>query len=471
MVDHWRLNSEQKPSTIRFWHGLKNAGDGKSRGSALDASTMISPLERTLTSIGHLEMPTVRLSRRAYHYIPRGSERAKADSKYLSRLDIMKQAFEAFVNKSEAFDYPVALGLVTFGKEVKEVQKLTLLKEAFRDSVRSVSPDGDTPLFDSLAVAHSMLESFKRENPSATLRVICLTDGDDVGSHCQAWEVTAKLQRSKVIVDSLIVQNDGGSNLLHAISVATGGYSFKINDLENALNIVELETVLRSRDRVHRPPKELIRNRFALVRFQSPASFPYDVVTSEKCPLRKPHARIHEPLHPAHAVVAGIATITLSSDRQRRLMQEVRDVINSPHPAFDVYVGDDLAFWKIVIEAPSDSPYAGGTFLAYVDFSEEYPKVAPEVRFITPILHPNINRHGKVCHAALDRSWLMDMTMSVILSILYGLLLTPDIDNPLDLHATMEYNDDTGQHALKVHEMVTKFAMKSRSEWRMELES
>ena len=39
------------------------------------------------------------------------------------------------------------------------------------------------------------------------------------------------------------------------------------------------------------------------------------------------------------------------------------------------------------------SAYANGTFLLYLDMPEEYPRVAPEARFITSIYHPNINMH------------------------------------------------------------------------------
>ncbi|KAJ3558590.1 hypothetical protein NM688_g837 [Phlebia brevispora] len=206
-----------------------------------------------------------------------------------------------------------------------------------------------------------------------------------------------------------------------------------------------------------------------LMRYQNHWPYPLDIMTIEIYPERKPHARLEETVVSAR-MAAARQIVPWSTQRQKRLMQEVREVVNKPHPAFDVYTGDDLAFWKVVIEAPKRSPYEGGTFLAYIDFVEDYPRVAPEIHFVTRILHPNINKHGRGCHAAFDRSWLVDTSTSVIFQIIYGMLLTPDVDNPLDLHATMEYNDDTGQHALKVHEMVQTFAWKTREEWRIELE-
>lgn len=82
--------------------------------------------------------------------------------------------------------------------------------------------------------------------------------------------MAARLQQTGIIVDSIVVQTGRLTNVLHPISVVTGGYSFKVDtvsrllylnqrsnvlrykQLENALNIVELETVLRAKDRVER---------------------------------------------------------------------------------------------------------------------------------------------------------------------------------------------------------------------------
>ena len=37
-----------------------------------------------------------------------------------------------------------------------------------------------------------------------------------------------------------------------------------------------------------------------------------------------------------------------------------------------------------------------------VSFPPEYPLSPPEMRFITPILHCNVNSHGKICHSIFD---------------------------------------------------------------------
>lgn len=67
-------------------------------------------------------------------------------------------------------------------------------------------------------------------------------------------------------------------------------------------------------------------------------------------------------------------------------------------------------------------------FELWVKFPNEYPARAPEIRFLTPIRHPNVNVYGKICHPLLDRQWTADMTARSALDAVYGLLLTPDFD-------------------------------------------
>ena len=40
----------------------------------------------------------------------------------------------------------------------------------------------------------------------------------------------------------------------------------------------------------------------------------------------------------------------------------------------------------------------------YLDMDSTYPNQAPKARFLTPILHPNITKQGRICHSILDRN-------------------------------------------------------------------
>jgi len=55
---------------------------------------------------------------------------------------------------------------------------------------------------------------------------------------------------------------------------------------------------------------------------------------------------------------------------------------------------DSVNHWRLSIEGPKDSPYEGGVFQVDIRFPSEYPFKFPEVKFITPIYHPNIKEDG-----------------------------------------------------------------------------
>ena len=78
---------------------------------------------------------------------------------------------------------------------------------------------------------------------------------------------------------------------------------------------------------------------------------------------------------------------------------------------------------------PPDSTYTGGTYLLYLDMDEYYPRSPPKARFVTPILHPNINKHGRICHSILDRDWTSDTTLVSLLNVIWSLLLVPNKDD------------------------------------------
>jgi hypothetical protein len=72
---------------------------------------------------------------------------------------------------------------------------------------------------------------------------------------------------------------------------------------------------------------------------------------------------------------------------------EVKAMIKNEHDFMDAYVSEsNMAFWKVVMQGPPDTPYADGTFLLYVELGDQFPMVAPAARFITPILHPNVTK-------------------------------------------------------------------------------
>lgn len=104
-------------------------------------------------------------------------------------------------------------------------QELTPIFENFRQELDRVSAHGDSAVYDALDLARSVLTNYRRDLPNLRRRIIIVSDGKDTNSESSAVEVCRALQNSRVIVDSVQVGSHS-DNTLHAISVATGMYSY-----------------------------------------------------------------------------------------------------------------------------------------------------------------------------------------------------------------------------------------------------
>jgi ubiquitin-conjugating enzyme E2 N len=66
---------------------------------------------------------------------------------------------------------------------------------------------------------------------------------------------------------------------------------------------------------------------------------------------------------------------------------------------------DNLRYFDVTIDGPSQTPYEGGRFQLELYLPEDYPMEAPKIRFLTKIYHPNIDRLGRICLDVLKGKW------------------------------------------------------------------
>ncbi|KAI6661209.1 hypothetical protein LOD99_10137 [Oopsacas minuta] len=84
------------------------------------------------------------------------------------------------------------------------------------------------------------------------------------------------------------------------------------------------------------------------------------------------------------------------------------------------------------MSGPDGTPYKEATFELFVEFKDDYPSKPPNIRFITPIYHCNINSAGRICHTILDRFYAPGVRIGDIFNHVYGLLIDAEPDDPLD---------------------------------------
>ena len=84
--------------------------------------------------------------------------------------------------------------------------------------------------------------------------------------------------------------------------------------------------------------------------------------------------------------------------------------------------------------------YEDGLFNLSVEFPDNYPFKHPEVKFITPMYHPNIKKDtGEICMDVFASSWSPTQKVQDILQKLVTLLRTPSTSSPLESEICQEY--------------------------------
>lgn len=109
---------------------------------------------------------------------------------------------------------------------------------------------------------------------------------------------------------------------------------------------------------------------------------------------------------------------------------------------------DNLRYFDVVITGPEGSPYENGKFKLELFLPDEYPMVAPKVRFLTKIYHPNIDRLGRICLDVLKNNWSPALQIRTILLSIQALLSSPNPDDPLANEVAEEWKNNHA-HAIE----------------------
>lgn len=111
-----------------------------------------------------------------------------------------------------------------------------------------------------------------------------------------------------------------------------------------------------------------------------------------------------------------------------RLQTELMNLMMNAPPGISAFPASDtsLLSWNATITGPADTPYAGLMLKLSFGFGESYPYKAPDVRFKTPIFHPNIDFSGRICLDILGSKWTASYTVQTVLLSLQSLLGEPN---------------------------------------------
>ena len=368
----------------------------------------------------------------------------------LSRFSEVKELFRSFVSRISSQENAVHLGLVTFDKHVKVIQRPSPVLLNFQDNLDSVQATGQTAIWDAVQQSKKILveqcPSDRKDGPKR--RIVLLTDGEDNSSAYKPIEVCQGLTAEKIILDAIVI---GTSATYTPFKLAnhTGGYAFAPTARDQFFHIPLLETFvdIGSRPDIVQIPAS---------RWRDTGPKPADMASQYDIPACRPHpcesddfvylndmrkliggslSGLTSPSQPsipdsASAISSSGSVRTATSStltangNALHVHRQIREMLRHLHEYLDVYVDQsNMGFWKVVMQGPPESPYARGHFLLYVEMGEHFPTRPPTVRFLTPVLHPNVSKHGRICHAVFDREWASTINIHQVLEQIYGMLM------------------------------------------------
>jgi len=153
------------------------------------------------------------------------------------------------------------------------------------------------------------------------------------------------------------------------------------------------------------------------------------------------------------------------------LQQQFKRLQTEPVEGFACEIPDDsnLFDWRIYVEGPKDTMYAGGIFQLSMVFPKDYPMAPPELRFLSEFWHPNVYEDGKVCISILhppgedemsgelpEERWLPTQSVTTVLLSVISLLSDPNFSSPANVDASVQWRRDLSGFRKRAHGLVER---------------
>ena len=111
------------------------------------------------------------------------------------------------------------------------------------------------------------------------------------------------------------------------------------------------------------------------------------------------------------------------------------------------------------IEGAPNTPYERGVFWLSIYAPRDFPFIPPEVKFLTRVYHPNIDRQGNICVDILKpEGWSASIDIEALLVSICSLLSGPNLEDPLVPEIAQTFCEDYELYCHNARQYTKKFA-------------
>ena len=126
----------------------------------------------------------------------------------------------------------------------------------------------------------------------------------------------------------------------------------------------------------------------------------------------------------------------------KRLQSELMSLMMTKDAGISAFPdGDNIFHWTGSIVGGEGTVYEGLQYKLALKFPTGYPYEAPQVTFVTPCFHPNVDQYGNICLDILKEKWSAVYNVRTILLSIMSLLGDPNLDSPLNGHAAATWQN------------------------------
>jgi ubiquitin-protein ligase len=399
------------------------------------------------------------------------------------RVTIAAQYLTTFANRTYGYRVPCVQGLLAFNDELMVKCPLSPLVPDFEDGIRKVVPSSTTKLWDSLKKAADDLVAYARPggNPkftNAELRILVLSDGEDVGSSATPLQALQAMITARVVCDAVIVSSVDDCKTLCAVSHLTGGLAFRPASVAVGLQLFEQEAFL-CYDKRKKPVRfrgtlsdQTIRDRAASDTFDTVAELSTIATATGRQPIAVPRY-----------VLFQNRSQEIPDARRRRILRELHQAaaVQTPNVVAHDPDGNEVSIydpdlriypfrghldqWRVYVKGVDGTPYAGKWWYIYVTFPDEYPVLPPVFRFISVPYHMNVSSEGRICLNVIEKGYTPNMPVVELIQTVKQLFLMPDTTTPLDIAKYFQCKDRKTEYERLAAESTRLYAKDTADEW------